>query len=92
MHSKKDVEKIVREVVMNVTGINKLENYDSLVGKDLNINPADFLYIFDILEKQFQLPVHDIFISHTFEVMTIGNMTDVLFELIKRGDTEKTVS
>lgn len=87
MHSKEDIEKIIREAVINVTGITLLKKIDNLIGKDLNIMPADFLYIFDILGKELQLPVHDIFINYTFEVMIVENLTDALFELEKRGNT-----
>ena len=81
MHSKKMIENIIRDAVKNVTGIIELKKDDSLIDKELKIIPADFIYIFDILRERLQLPVHDIFVKHTFEVMTIENMTDALFEL-----------
>lgn len=85
MHSKESIEKTIQEAVMNVTGIEVFEKDTSLIDKKLNIIPANILYIFDILEKKLQLPVHDIFINHTFEVMTVENLADALFQLERLG-------
>jgi hypothetical protein len=88
MHSKEAIEKTIREAVKDVTGIAFLEKDASLIDRELDIIPANFLYIFDILEEKLQLPIHDVLINHTFEVMTVENLTDALFKLELRGYTE----
>lgn len=85
MYSKEGIEKAIREAVKDVTGITIFDKDTSLIDSKMNILPAQFLYIFDLLEKKLQIPVHDIYIKQTFEVMTVGNLTDALFELDKRS-------
>ena len=81
MHSKEMIEDIIRDAVKNVTGITALERDTNLIDQELKIIPVDFLYIFDILEKKLQVPAHNIFIDHTFEVMSVAKLADALFEL-----------
>lgn len=81
MNSKEDIENIIRNAVKDVLGITSLDKSASLIDRDLAIVPVNFLYIFEILEKGLQLPVYNIFIDHTYEVMTIEKLTNALFEL-----------
>jgi len=78
------IEKIVREAVEDVAGIQSLQNDISLVDRSLAIPPACFLYIFDIIESKTKLPVYDILKNSNHEVMTIRNMTTALYELETR--------
>jgi hypothetical protein len=92
MNLKESIEKTIREAIKNVTGITALDEDDSLLDRELNILPANFLYIFDILEEKLKLPVHDIFIDHTYEVMTVKNLTNALLVLETQGYTEEISS
>lgn len=81
MHTKKEVMELIREVVFEVTG-NKVESDEiSLLDTSLNINPADFLYIFDLLEKELKVPAVDILKDHDYTVMRIDNMSEALLAL-----------
>jgi len=84
MQTKEVIQAAIYDAVREVTGISHFEKNASLIDKDLRIGPASFLYIFDILEKQLQVPACDIFQNHTYEVMTISNLTEALFALILR--------
>lgn len=88
MHSKEAIERTIRLAIKDVTGITELKINESLIDREMGIIPANFLYIFDILEKKLQLPTYDIF-NHTFEVMTVENLTNSLFELGNRGYAEE---
>jgi len=81
MASKEIIERAICDAVRDVTGLVDIEKDESLIDGGLSIEPVDFLYIFDILEKKLQLPVCDIFKNHTFEVMTINNLTDALINV-----------
>lgn len=90
MYSKRDIEKAILEAVKAVAGIEFLEKSANLVDRDMNIIPANFLYVFDMLEEKFRLPVYNIFIDSTYEVMTVENLTEALFELQKQNLEEKS--
>lgn len=81
MHTKKEVMELIRKVVFEVTG-NKVESDEiSLLDTSLNINPADFLYIFDLLEKELKVPAVDILKDHDYTVMRIDDMSEALLAL-----------
>ena len=81
MHTKETIEKTIRETIKTVTNADELDSYVSLVDRSIDIIPADFLYIFSILEEKLQLPTSDIFKDCTYEVMTISGLTDALSDL-----------
>jgi len=81
MHSKEFIEKTIRETMKDVSGISDIESDFNLLDTEIAIHPPNFIYIFDILEKRLDLPIHKILIDNTFEVMTIANLTDALFDL-----------
>ncbi len=85
MNTKEIMVNTILAAVEEVTGILDLENDTSLIDRDLAIMPACFLYIFDMLEKRLQLPVYDIFIDNTFEVMTVENLSNALLKLKTKG-------
>lgn len=81
MYTKKEVMELIRKVVFEVTG-NKVESDEiSLLDTSLNINPADFLYIFDLLEKELKVPAVDILKDHDYTVMRIDDMSEALLAL-----------
>ena len=82
MNSRVFIEKVICDTIRDVSGIEHLEKDASLIGRDSGISPVDFLYIFDLLEKQLQMPVSDIFINYTFEVVTVNNLAAALINAI----------
>jgi hypothetical protein len=81
MDSREDIEKAIREAVGDVTGITGLDDDANLTDTALGIAPANFLYIFDILERRLQVPAHDVLKTSGYQVMGIKNLTDALYEL-----------
>lgn len=82
-YTKKEIMELIRKVVFEVTR-NKVESDEmSLLDTSLSINPADFLYIFDLLEKELGVPAVEILKDHDYTVMKIGNMSEALLGLIK---------
>lgn len=81
MHTKKEVIESIQKVVFEVTG-NKVESDEiSLLDTSLRITPADFLYIFDLLEKELEVPAVDILKDHDYTVMKIDDMSEALLAL-----------
>lgn len=81
MHTKKEVIESIRKAVFEVTG-NKVESDEtSLLDTRLGITPADFLYIFDLLEKELKIPAVDILKDHDYTVMRIDDMSEALLDL-----------
>ena len=81
MKDMEEISKAICNAITEVTGVVSLDKDASLISRDSGIAPASFLYIFDILEKQLQIPVHDIFKTHTFEVMTTDGLTAAIYNL-----------
>ena len=81
IHTKEQLENLIRETVRDVTG-KVIDSPDtSLIDRALGIDPADFLYIFDQLEKELHAPVHTVFTDHGYEVMTVGGLSEALLKL-----------
>lgn len=82
-YTKQEIIELIRKVVFEVTG-NEVESDDmSLLDTKSGIKPADFLYIFDLLEKGLEVPAVDILKNHDYTVMKIDHMSEALLSLIK---------
>ena len=81
MHTKHEIELCIRDTIVKVTGVTELLGEDSLIDKNVGIMPVNFLYIFDILEKQLELPICNIFKTNSYDVMCINNLTDAIYKL-----------
>lgn len=77
----------IKDAVWKVTGITIESEEISLLDTKLDIPPADFLYIFDILEKNLELPVTEIFQDSNYIVMKVNNLSDALFKLYQKTAT-----
>lgn len=86
MISKAEIASLVRMTVKEVTGRENLNDGISLLDIEMNIPPTDILYIFDILESRLELPVHLIFMNKNYDVFTIDNLSNALFELACDSD------
>ena len=82
--TREEIEVMVREVVKDVTGVETRSPDASLIDRETGIIPADFLYIFDQLEQKLRAPVCGIFEEYTYEVMTVRNLADALYDLAAR--------
>ena len=81
MLTKEQIEKSIRDAVCEVTGKKDFGSLDSLIDKDSGIMPVNFLYIFDILEKELNLPVCKVFENNGYDVMCVKNLTDAIYSL-----------
>lgn len=81
MYSRLIIKDEILKAVKEVTGISCADEDANLIDREIGIIPADFIYIFDLLEKRLQIPVHNIFTSRTFDVMTVNNLSNALLEL-----------
>lgn len=86
MYSQSEIEQIIQSTISSVSGNIVVRLDDSLIDKDSPIIPADFLYIFDILEKKLKVPACTIFERNSCNVMTLSNLTTALYELQKRRE------
>lgn len=81
MKSMNNIEASIRKAIAQVVNITDIDGDIYLVSRDLGIFPADFIYIFDIIENDVGLPVYSIFEGNNYEVMTINNLVRAIYEL-----------
>lgn len=81
MYTQELIEQVVSEAIEQVAGINITDKENSLIGKNSEIMAVNFLYIFDIIEKQLQLPVCKVFENNSYEVMSIRNLSKAIYML-----------
>lgn len=82
-YEKRDLLKLIQRAVYEVRQIRVDSEKTNLLDTDLNICPADFLYIFDLLEKELHVPAVNILIGNSYRIMEIGNMSEALLELLE---------
>lgn len=76
------IRQIVRNAVMQVTGIKQLDDDKSLVGVEYGINPVDFLYIFEMIGETLERDVSYILAEASFEIMTVNHLSDAIDKYI----------
>ena len=79
--NREEIKVIIRNAIIQVTGLDNLDGKTSLISKEMGIMPVNFLYIFEILKNELELPVYKIFENHTYQVMTIDNLANAFMEL-----------
>ena len=57
IYSEKEIEHIIEEAVWKVTGRRLPSSETSLLNTDMDIPVVDFLYVFDLLEKELGLSI-----------------------------------
>ena len=83
MESKKqELIQLIKQTVYEVTNVKVEDENMNLLDNRLAIQPADFLYIFDLLEKELHVPVSDLLKNYDHTVMEVGAMSDALSELL----------
>lgn len=80
--TKSELIDLIKKIVYEVTNVKVEDETVNLLDNRLDIHPADFLYIFDLLEKELHFPVTDILRNHDHTIMEIGVMGDVLMKLL----------
>lgn len=81
-YTKEEIRKCIIDVVKEVTH-QEIEN-ENLLDSRLGIQPVDFLYIFDLLEKELKLPVIKIIEVSDYNVMQIDRLCDAIWNLQKK--------
>lgn len=86
MFSKEAIRQKIKTAIVDVSDWDSVGFDESLISKDSRIIPANFLYIFDQIEKALNIPVCKIFETHSHNVMTINNLTDAFYTLQSQED------
>lgn len=84
-YTRKEIINLIQKTVFEVTQVRVDSEEMSLLDTRLNINPVDFLYIFDLLEKKLKIPAADIFKDHDYTVMRIDYMSEALLGLFEKS-------
>ncbi|MCL2153502.1 MAG: hypothetical protein FWH57_11200 [Oscillospiraceae bacterium] len=80
--TKESIVMTIHKAAKEVLGILDLSDSASLIDKDMRIAPVDFLYIFEILETKYGAGVYDILKTHGFEVMTVENLAEAIYQIV----------
>ena len=80
-YSEVDIVELIKKIVFDVTKIEIISSEENLLSTKLDINPVDFLYIFDELEKRLNIPVVEIFVNSVLKVNILGKK---LYEMCQR--------
>ncbi len=81
-YTKSALVDLIKKTVYEVTNVKVEDEKMNLLDNRLNIRPADFLYIFDLLEKKLHVPAADILRDHDHTIMEVGAMGDALLKLL----------
>lgn len=80
-YTKEEIKKYIIDIVKEVTQ-QEIEN-ENLLDSRLAIHPVDFLYIFDLLEKELKLPVIKVMEASDYNIMQIDRLCDAIWNLQK---------
>ena len=81
MLSKEDVKAIVHDAVENVTGIKDISDDTCLLDRELNIFPADFLYVFECIEKKLGKAIYKILEEYAYDVFIMKRLVDAIYSI-----------
>ena len=80
-YTREEIRECVIDVMKEVTLCEIKDG--SLIDKNLGIHPADFLYIFEILEDKLKVPIVEILMNSDYTVMQLDKFCNALWELQK---------
>ncbi len=83
-YSEVDIVELIKKIVFDVTKIEIISSEENLLSTKLDINPVDFLYIFDELEKRLNIPVVEIFVNSDYSVLKVNILGKKLYEMCQR--------
>lgn len=81
MYSKGEVYNIVCDAVKKVAGLNEVSSDMCLLDRKYGVYPADYLYIFDIIEMKLGVSISRILESYTYEVFIINNLQNAIYDI-----------
>ena len=81
---KNEIIALIKSTVKDVTGIEVEDSNVNLLSTELDIMPADFLYIFDVLEEKLGIPTAEILKCYDYTVMQIDRLSEELGVLLKK--------
>ena len=76
----KELEKMIAETVEEVCGVPVLDYNLNLNSNQLDIPAAEFLYVFDDLEKKLDYPAASILADSDYTIFTVHNLATALHE------------
>ena len=76
-----EIEQLIVNIIKDVCEINITDKDLNLLSDKAEITMADFLYVFDELEKQLNLPVVSILEHNDYTVFTVRNIASEIFKL-----------
>lgn len=85
-YTEKDIIQLIHDTVWEVTQIKVVSDDISLLDAKLGINPADFLYVFEIFEKKLEIPVIDIFKNNNYLVMKVSNLSKAFYNILENKE------
>lgn len=80
-YEKSDLVRLIQNTVYEITEIQLESEKMNLL--DMDICPVDFIYIFDLLERKLHVPVVNILIGSSYQILEIDAMSKALLELLK---------
>ena len=81
MYSKEKIADIVKNAIYEVTKI-RIDNDDiNLLSEELKIFPADFLYVFEIIERNIEVSIGSIFVDYGYEAFEVKRFIKIICEL-----------
>lgn len=84
-YTKESIFAAIQEIVMEVCGVKILSENDNLLDRRFGIRPADFLYIFDMIEQRIGIPAVNVLKDTPYTIMEAGNLSEALLALKQQG-------
>ena len=79
MYSKEAIGSIVKDAIKAVTGKDVFEPNVCLLDRNIAIFPADFLYIFDIIENKIGKSISNILVDYQYDVFIMENFVNAVY-------------
>ena len=75
------IKGVIKQSISIVTGKEGMDNNQNLLDSKIGVFPADYIYIFNMLEKKLGVPVFCLLEKYDHTVMTINNLAIAINEL-----------
>ena len=82
-YTKKEIISIIQNTVREVTKVNVDSDNVTLLNLQLDIHPADFLYIFDELERRLEIPVTEVLKGYDYSIFRVDKLSDAFMEMLE---------
>lgn len=81
-YTQDEIIEMIKNTILEVTGVRIVSDTDNLLDTKYDINPAEYLYVFDVLEKKLQLPVTDIFKDSDYTIMQPDHLCKAFADML----------